>query len=383
MAVLTMMGGYPLSTVEGYISSFLYYANPKCVKLVMLLKDKATGLHDTVDTPFTTNTTNSSASATTATPLPSHRRNQVNIHQVADLFPDRIEAAYFGDNHTYAPTILKGRSITDLRFEVMQLWLEMHYKEYRYILATDSKDYVFASDPLDRFTRLLADSGNLHSEFVGSVVESMAIGSFSGVHNDAISMFAAGWMSPCGPSCFPHLAKKSCTNGEPLGIINSGHVVASSVGMLHYTRCHLRLTVETQYKFDSVDQGLLTFYLQGLIQDAGYPHKVLLFSSSRSGFTNPTHLNRVARRRIRRIRNEPKQTEEDRQPENQSNSSSDWEWEYTMMDCEMNIISGIHQSNRAKAIDPHLRNNSFLKGILENRMTNQLLEQHANTKQEG
>lgn len=361
LVVMTMMGGYPLSKVEGYISSFLYHAHPRCVKLVMMMQDRMAGLIDPPPPPpplsqkVPTGSTTTTTTTTTTTAAPRHN---TTLHQIAEMYPDRIEAAYFGDGEEYEISVLRGRSITDIRFEVMQLWLEKHYREYRYVLATDSKDYVFATDPLEQLVQLLASNGYLHTEFVGSVVESMALGSHAGVHNDAISMFAAGWMSPCGPFCYPHMVKQQCTNGEPLGVINSGHVIGTAVGVLHYTRCHLRLTVETKYNFKSVDQGLLTFYLQGLIQDAGFPHKVLLFASSRAGFVNPTHLNKVARRRIRRVSTVEGQV---------AMNPNDWEWEYTMMDCTMSIVAGIHQSNRALPIDIHLRNNSFLNGIIEQR----------------
>lgn len=300
LAIVSMMGGYSMNKVQDFIGSFIHFADPHCTKLVLMLKGKK------------------------------------GIHKSAEMYPDRVEIVDFEDGEPFEPVIYKHRGVMDRRYEVAMFWLEQHYKEYRYVMATDTRDYFFFGDPLKALVRLLDNSGYLGKEFVGSVSESFALGSFSGYVNDFINQCAIDWLEPCG-TCYRALTKMTYTNGDSFATVNTGNVVGTAVGLLHYYRFHIRMTVESNYGFDKVrgtDQGLFTFYVHGMLQEANYPHKVLIFPSSRAGFTaNPMPYNRIARR-----------------PRKDGTG-----WEYAVKDCGGNYLASIHQSDRDNEVDKLLR----------------------------
>eukprot|EP00743_Colponemidia_sp_Colp-15_P012354 GILK01014031.1.p1 GENE.GILK01014031.1~~GILK01014031.1.p1 ORF type:complete len:364 (-),score=28.60 GILK01014031.1:165-1256(-) len=301
LAVVSMMGGYSMTKVQDFIGSFIQFADPKCTKLVLMLKGKN------------------------------------GIHKAAEMYPDRVEVVDFDEGQPFEPVEYKKRGVMDQRYEVAMLWLERHYKEYRYVMATDTRDYFYYGDPLKALVHRLNSSGYLGREFVGSVSESFALGSFSGYVNDFINQCAIDWLQPCGSKCYETLNKLTYTNGDPFATVNTGNVLGTAVGLLHYYRFHIRMTIESKYGFDQVrgtDQGQFTFYVHGMLQEAKYPHTVLIFPSSRAGFTaNPMPYNRIARRR------------------RQDGSG----WEYAVKDCGGNFLASIHQSDRDKEVDALLR----------------------------
>eukprot|EP00744_Colponema_vietnamica_P007371 GILI01010617.1.p1 GENE.GILI01010617.1~~GILI01010617.1.p1 ORF type:complete len:633 (+),score=84.39 GILI01010617.1:224-1900(+) len=307
LAVVSMMGGYSMTKVQDFIGSFIHFADPNCTKLVVMLKGKK------------------------------------GIHKAAELYPNRVEVIDYEEGNPYTPVIFKDRPVIDQRYEVAKFWLEDHYKEYRYIMACDTRDYFFLGDPLEALVRRLRSSGYLGREFVGSVSESFALGSFSGYVSDFINQCAIDWLKPCGAHCYSHLTKMTYTNGDPYATVNSGNIVGTSVGLLHYYRFHVRMTVESKYGFDRAggnDQGIFTFYTHGMIQEANYPHTVLIFPSSRAGFSaNPMPFNRIARR-LRKDGNG---------------------WDYAVKDCGGHFLASIHQSDRDGPIDSLLRSDQGIR----------------------
>lgn len=158
LAVLTMMGGYTMDRVKEYIGSFLFYADPKCTKLVLLLKERT------------------------------------GIHKVAEMYPRRVEVVFYTEE--FIPKTWIKRGIIDQRHEVVLNWLEKNYKGFRYIMANDSKDIVYLSDPLKQLIATLSEGGFLNTEFAGSVVESFGSGSFSW-SDEGINMAQKKWMRTC------------------------------------------------------------------------------------------------------------------------------------------------------------------------------------------
>eukprot|EP00388_Colpodella_angusta_P000172 GDKJ01000625.1.p1 GENE.GDKJ01000625.1~~GDKJ01000625.1.p1 ORF type:complete len:203 (+),score=5.98 GDKJ01000625.1:56-610(+) len=152
------------------------------------------------------------------------------------------------------------------------------------------------------------------------------------------------------------------TNGEPLAILNCGHIIGTSLGLLHYLRFHIRMMNESGHICDGTDQGLFTYYMYGMLQEAQYPHKVLTFSSSRSGFANMPTPSRMSKR----MRVDDPNPEEELQLQKYSSVDLDrdenntvkfniLEKEYVITDCDNNIISGLHQFDR------HRDSNSLLE----------------------
>eukprot|EP00742_Colponemidia_sp_Colp-10_P017034 GILJ01019565.1.p1 GENE.GILJ01019565.1~~GILJ01019565.1.p1 ORF type:complete len:572 (+),score=42.19 GILJ01019565.1:46-1716(+) len=300
LAVLSMLGSYKMDRVSDFISSFLHYSNPNCTTLVLLV------------TALT------------------------GVHKVADLYPGRVEVVWFtAPDSPFRPRELAGRGVVEERYEVARLWLELNHGRFRYVMNVDSRDYLFLADPLDALVRVLSQEDYIGAEFVGIVTESIALGSFGGLsvdYGDLVNQCAQEWLGlACGPKCYAHLSLMSYTNGEPYATLNSGQMLGTAIGMLHYYRFHVRMVVASKYDFSSVDQGLVTFYLHGILHYVGYPHKVLVFASSRSGFANPPQIHRLDRKL--------------------NNTAQPGNLEYRFRDCANQHIAGVHQSDRNKAAD--------------------------------
>lgn len=326
LAVLSMLGTYKMDKVSDFIAAFLHYAEPNCTKLILLV------------TALT------------------------GVHKVVELYPSRIEVVWYtAPNSPYTPTHLAGRGVVEERYEVAQLWLEKHIEKYRYVMNVDSRDFIFMSDPLSALHRVLSHEGFLGSEFVGIVTESIALGSFSGLSTDfgdLVNQCAQEWLRlACGPQCYAKLALMSYTNGEPFATVNSGQMLGTALGMLHYYRFHTAMVVESQYDFSSVDQGLVTFYLHGILKHVGYPHRILVFASSRSGFANPPHVHRLTWRYMIT-----------------KNGTS--ELEYAFRDCSNQNIAGVHQSDRNKGADALARSSFGVKAAWAGWIANKSFEEY-------
>eukprot|EP00388_Colpodella_angusta_P025570 GDKK01003045.1.p1 GENE.GDKK01003045.1~~GDKK01003045.1.p1 ORF type:complete len:152 (-),score=4.09 GDKK01003045.1:202-621(-) len=109
-------------------------------------------------------------------------------------------------------------------------------------MNVDSRDYLFLADPLDALVRVLSQEDYIGAEFVGIVTESIALGSFGGLsvdYGDLVNQCAQEWLGlACGPKCYAHLSLMSYTNGEPYATLNSGQMLGTAIGMLHYYRFH-------------------------------------------------------------------------------------------------------------------------------------------------
>eukprot|EP00388_Colpodella_angusta_P005538 GDKJ01017075.1.p1 GENE.GDKJ01017075.1~~GDKJ01017075.1.p1 ORF type:complete len:625 (-),score=4.97 GDKJ01017075.1:105-1940(-) len=286
LGVLSMMVSYRIDTVGKFIGSFLAYGDPQCTRMIMMI-----GPHD-------------------------------GTERLQELYPDRVEFVMLDDSSPFKAEILKDcKAPADRRFEVIQRWLEKNHHRFRYIMATDSRDYLFLADPLAQLVKILKAEKYSGKEFVGSVAESFTAGGTTHPHHLA-SYLMTEWVKSCGKLCYRNMAKYEFTNGEPFALLNSGHMIGTGLGLLHYFRFHVRMLIESAHQCDGSDQGLMTYYMYGMLQEARYPHKVLVFSTSRSGFGNMPPPHRMSKR------------------------ERNGDWEYTLTDCDNNIYAGLHQFDR-------------------------------------
>lgn len=319
MGILSMMAGYDMGVVHRFIGSYLSNANPLCVKLIMIIKAG------------------------------------YGLENVSKHFPDRVEYVLLNESSEFYPVKLAGCKPADSRFEVAQRWLEKNYHLYRYVMAPDSRDYTWQADPLAQLIKILDRQSYLEDEFVGSVAEPFVVGGQT--HPSwVVSNLLRTWISSCGVHCFRKMSKLKYTNGEPFAVLNSGHIIGTSLGLLHYFRFHVRMMNESGHKCDGTDQGLFTYYMYGMLQEAHFPHKVLVFSSSRSGFANMPPPARMAKRRRSDNSNPEAEIQlgyynmeglpiQDRF-QNYSVKTHLFEQEYGITDCDNNIIAGLHQFDR-------------------------------------
>lgn len=289
LGVLTMMAGYTVKKVWRYIGSFISHANPNCTKLIMMVE------------------------------------RGKNMESLLKHFSHHIELVYLEDNSEYSPVKMRGCKPADSRFEVAQRWLEKNYQRFRYLMGTDSRDYIWLADPLAQLVRVLRQQSYDEEEFVGSVAEPYIAGAATYPSRD-VTDWLRTWLKSCGEHCYRKISHMKFTNGEPFAVLNSGHVIGTTLGLLHYYRFHVRMMADSGHHCDGTDQGLFTYYMYGMLQEAHYPHKVLAFSSSRSGFANMPSPSRMAKR----------------------NGTVPGEIEYTITDCNNNIFAGLHQFDRYK-----------------------------------
>ena len=190
MALISMMGGYTFDKVQDFIGSFLSHGDARCTRLVVMLKWPTDGT------------------------LAVGRRRFNGIAKVAQMYPDRVEVAYYtGNAEAYAaamdaeknphlsfskasetvmprfsppspssgekatssahqrvplpkvmlyhlvdlsPAEVSGRRPAELRYDAVRRWLEDHYVYYRYVHIADSRDYTFHGCPLRQLAALLA-----------------------------------------------------------------------------------------------------------------------------------------------------------------------------------------------------------------------------------
>lgn len=348
MAVMSMLGTYTLKKVRPFIGSFLLTAD-KCVKLVIFLKWTAPASDliaaRTLTRPFTS----------LAEKYPTRievvwyveiERNATEVQQTVSNLLDAHNRNDKANEHRRAGISLislkhySGRHFVDQRFELAKEWLEINYKDYRYASNVDSRDLIFHRDPLGQLLKVLRENGPVGEEgsyigreFAGAISEAYPLGSFSTFH-EGTTKCAMDWITPCGVNCFQYLNRQSFTNGEPFAVINSGNLVGTTVGLMHYYRAHVRMTIESNYQFTHSDQGMFTFYFYGALADTGFPHRLLAMHASRSGFSNPPHFGRIIK------------SLEDPQ-------------EYTSVDCAGNHVSIVHQADR----DPKAEELIGLRGI--------------------
>eukprot|EP00388_Colpodella_angusta_P025246 GDKK01002006.1.p1 GENE.GDKK01002006.1~~GDKK01002006.1.p1 ORF type:complete len:272 (-),score=-5.26 GDKK01002006.1:179-931(-) len=194
-------------------------------------------------------------------------------------------------------------------------------------MSIDSRDYLFRSDPLAQLVKILDQGGYKEADFVSSVGEAYPAGASHHPHY-LVTFCLKMWTRSCGgDKCYEKIARSYFTNGEPLAVLNSGHIIGTAVGLLQYYRFHVDMMKESGHKCDQTDQGLFTYYMYGMLQEAGYPHKILVLSTSRSGFTNMPLPHRIARMEV-------------------SNGTGYRKAEYTVFDCDGNIVAGLHQYDR-------------------------------------
>lgn len=320
LGIVSMMAGYDIQVVHRFIGSYLSNADPICAKLIMIIK-------------------------------PDH-----GLESVAKHFPNRVEFVLLNESSEYYPVKLRGCKPADSRFEVAQRWLEKNYHRFRYVIAPDSRDYVWQADPFAQLIKILERQGYTDDEFIASVAEPYVVGGTT-YPSGIVSLFLRLWIGSCGQHCFRKISKLRYTNGDPFAVLNSGHIIGTSLGLLHYFRFHVRMMNESGHKCDGTDQGLFTYYMYGMLQEAHYPHKVLVFSSSRSGFANMPPPARVAKR-IRTDNPVDPEVEmvldyysqegfpmQDRF-DNLTVHPNLLDREYMITDCDNNIIAGLHQFDR-------------------------------------
>eukprot|EP00388_Colpodella_angusta_P019651 GDKJ01049160.1.p1 GENE.GDKJ01049160.1~~GDKJ01049160.1.p1 ORF type:complete len:387 (+),score=20.13 GDKJ01049160.1:93-1253(+) len=324
MAVVAMMAKYDLNRVKNFIGSLMLNSDPNCVRLVMFISAN------------------------------------MNVESAVRAFPGRVEAVRVHNckgsecDSDYFPQTLSHCTPSDSRYEVMQLWLEKNHHRFHFILSVDSRDYMWMADPYKQLLKVLGTFEKENGrdlatgdpvEFVASVAENFAAGGASHPQFSA-SGFLRRWLSSCSHNCFRGIGKMKFTNGDPVAILNSGHIIGTSVGLLDYYRFHIKMMKESGHNCDGTDQGLFTYYIYGMLQEAHYPHKILVFSSSNSGFANLPPPQRMSRRL--KAANLPK-----------DNPDS---YEYTVLDCSGHIIAGLHQYDRLSF------NNDLLVRELGNRL---------------
>ena len=355
MAVLSMVGSYGLGSVRDFLGAYLHSADPHCTRLVLMLKwaavKDARRWETEIGEVATNHTprielvvyTESDADAAAARGALSFKPNEWSNRDDARVKTGEMPVINLVEVRDY-----RGRTYVDLRFEVAREWLERNYKDYRYASNIDSRDLIITGDPLKQVVRVLNNSrpvdgsapSYLGEEFIGAVSEFYPLGSFT-TFNEWASYWAPIWVSPCGPQCFPYLTRQSFTNGEPLAIINSGSLIGTTIGLLKYYRMHVRMTTESKWQFTHSDQGIFTFYYYAALADTKYPHRILALHSSRSGFANPVHFDKITRRK----------------------AAGATEYEYAMEDCLGQRVVQIHQADRDPRADNILRSSPWIKDL--------------------
>lgn len=293
LGIITMMTGYHMSQVRGFVGSFISHSDPHCTVMIAIV-NPGDGLEG-----------------------------------IAELYPNRVEVVLMIKTSEYYPRDLKHCPSADRRFGVVLRWLSKHHRRFRYIMSIDSRDYLFLADPYAQLLRVLSESGHSQHDFVSAVSEAYPAGGSTHPHY-LVSHYVKKWVQSCGDKCYERIARSTFVNGEPLSVINSGHIIGTSIGLLHYYRFHVNMMKETGLRCGIVgeDQGRFTFYMYGMLQEAHYPHKILVLSSSRSGFANMPLPYRISRKEV--------------------NYLGAYKTEYNIVDCNENIIAGLHQFDRYK-----------------------------------